>query len=94
MKCFRHPDYKAIYPPRVNCWICRDLFALKQAKKTERKKKTMINKTYKLRSPKGKVYTTNNLTKFASRFRNLTRTGLSKIANGHQLLHKGWRMAR
>lgn len=51
-------------------------------------------KSYTLVSPKGKKYKTNNLTKFASRFRNLTRTGLSKIANGHQLFHKGWRMAK
>lgn len=44
-------------------------------------------------SPSGKVYTTDNLTKFANRFKNLTRSGLSKVVNGHQTTHKGWQAA-
>ena len=47
---------------------------------------------YRLISPKGKRYTTDNLSKFARKFK-LTRTGLSKIIHGHQRTHRNWQAA-
>lgn len=109
IKCKKHPQYKAIRRPIVNCPTCKHMFKLAQRRKLRqamkgiweyrkflqkkaknRKEKGSMKATmHKLKSPKGKIYKTDNLAKFARKYR-LSRTGLSKIVNGRQMTHKNW----